>query len=103
MSGLSRIFLNSALFSGKKLVYQLRIADIQQQQNWTSAIQEQFRRLFHSPLSGWVTDISGYLPIGFPHPMRGIAFGNNRRKVCAGAKSTVSAANIENYLRPGKD
>jgi DNA-binding transcriptional ArsR family regulator len=29
----------SALFSGKKLVYQLRIADIQQQQAWTSAIQ----------------------------------------------------------------
>ena len=37
---------DSALFSSKKLVYQLRIADIQQQQSWTKAI----RRLFNKEL-----------------------------------------------------
>lgn len=46
----------SALFSGKKLVYQLRIADIQQQQSWIKAIQEQFRRLFHKELPAEIVD-----------------------------------------------
>ena len=40
----------------KKLVYQLRIADIQQQQSWTKAIQEQFRRLFHKELPAEIID-----------------------------------------------
>ena len=40
----------------KKLVYQLRIADIQQQQSWTKAIQEQFRRLFHKELPSEIID-----------------------------------------------
>jgi len=40
----------------KKLLYQLRIADIQQQQGWTSAIQEQFRRLFHKELPSEIID-----------------------------------------------
>ena len=40
----------------KKLVYQLRIADIQQQQAWTKAIQEQFRRLFNKELPAELID-----------------------------------------------
>jgi hypothetical protein len=40
----------------KKLVYQLRIAEIQQQQAWTSAIQEQFRRLFNKELPAELID-----------------------------------------------
>ncbi len=40
----------------KKLVYQLRIADIQQQQSWTKAIQEQFRRLFNKELPAEIID-----------------------------------------------
>ena len=35
---------------GKKVIYQLRIADMQQQQSWVSAIQELFRRLFKKEL-----------------------------------------------------
>ncbi len=35
---------------GKKVIYQLRIADIQQQQSFLSAIQELFRRLFKKEL-----------------------------------------------------
>jgi len=34
----------------KRLVYQLRIADMQQQQSWVNAIQELFRRLFKKEL-----------------------------------------------------
>jgi hypothetical protein len=37
-------------------VYQLRIADIQQQQSWTKAIQELFRRLFHKELPAEIID-----------------------------------------------
>jgi hypothetical protein len=37
-------------------VYQLRIADIQQQQSWTKAIQEQFRRLFNKELPAELID-----------------------------------------------
>jgi hypothetical protein len=37
-------------------VYQLRIADIQQQQSWTKAIQEQFRRLFNKELPSELID-----------------------------------------------
>lgn len=40
----------------KKLVYQLRIADIQQQQSWTKAIQELFRRIFHKELPAEIID-----------------------------------------------
>jgi hypothetical protein len=40
----------------KKMVYQLRIADIQQQQSWTKAIQEQFRRLFNKELPAEIID-----------------------------------------------
>jgi len=46
----------SATSQAKKLVYQLRIADIQQQQAWTKAIQEQFRRLFHKELPAELID-----------------------------------------------
>jgi len=47
---------NSATSQAKKLVYQLRIADIQQQQAWTKAIQEQFRRLFNKELPAELID-----------------------------------------------
>jgi DNA-binding transcriptional regulator YhcF (GntR family) len=46
----------SATSQAKKLVYQLRIADIQQQQSWTKAIQEQFRRLFNKELPSELID-----------------------------------------------
>ena len=46
----------SATSQAKKLVYQLRIADIQQQQAWINAIQEQFRRLFHKELPSELID-----------------------------------------------
>jgi DNA-binding transcriptional regulator YhcF (GntR family) len=47
---------SSAEKEAKKLVYQLRIADIQQQQSWTKAIQEQFRRLFNKELPAEIID-----------------------------------------------
>lgn len=47
---------DSAASQAKKLVYQLRIADIQQQQGWINAIQEQFRRLFHKELPAELID-----------------------------------------------
>jgi DNA-binding transcriptional regulator YhcF (GntR family) len=47
---------DSATSQAKKLVYQLRIADIQQQQAWTNAIQELFRRLFHKELPAEIID-----------------------------------------------
>jgi hypothetical protein len=37
-------------------VYQLRIADIQQQQGWINAIQELFRRLFQKELPAELID-----------------------------------------------
>ena len=40
----------------KKLVYQLRIASIQQQQGWINAIQELFRRLFQKELPAELID-----------------------------------------------
>ncbi len=40
----------------KKLVYQLRIADIQQQQAWADAIQELFKGLFHRELPAELID-----------------------------------------------
>lgn len=47
---------NSATSQAKKLVYQLRIADIQQQQAWTNAIQELFKRLFNKELPVEIID-----------------------------------------------
>jgi DNA-binding transcriptional regulator GbsR (MarR family) len=46
----------SATSQAKKLVYQLRIADIQQQQAWINAIQELFRRLFNKELPAELID-----------------------------------------------
>ena len=47
---------DSATSQAKKFVYQLRIADIQQQQGWINAIQELFRRLFHKELPAEIID-----------------------------------------------
>ena len=47
---------DSATSQAKKFVYQLRIADIQQQQSWTKAIQELFRRLFNKELPAEIID-----------------------------------------------
>jgi hypothetical protein len=47
---------DSATSQAKKLVYQLRIADIQQQQGWINAIQELFRRLFQKELPAELID-----------------------------------------------
>ncbi|HID20467.1 MAG TPA: helix-turn-helix domain-containing protein [Methanophagales archaeon] len=41
---------SASVQEGKRVIYQLRIASMQQQQSWVNAIQELFRRLFNKEL-----------------------------------------------------
>ena len=47
---------STSVQDGKKVIYQLRIASIQQQQAWVNTIQELFRRLFHRELPAELID-----------------------------------------------